>query len=43
MATTRWLRRFGYLEFLRTYGPHFTMNRMLSFDSVGCGWSASSR
>jgi tyrosyl-tRNA synthetase len=29
-----WLSRFGYLDFLRTYGPHFTINRMLSFDSV---------
>ena len=29
-----WLSRFGYLEFLRTYGPHFTINRMLTFDSV---------
>ncbi|HEX8570628.1 MAG TPA: tyrosine--tRNA ligase [Caulobacteraceae bacterium] len=29
-----WLSRFGYLDFLRTYGPHFTINRMLTFDSV---------
>ncbi|MDP8915596.1 MAG: tyrosine--tRNA ligase [Pseudomonadota bacterium] len=29
-----WLSRFGYLEFLRLYGPHFTINRMLAFDSV---------
>jgi len=24
----------GYVEFLREYGPHFTVNRMLTFDSV---------
>ena len=29
-----WLSRLGYLEFLRDYGTHFTVNRMLSFDSV---------
>ena len=29
-----WLSRFGYVEFLRDYGTHFTVNRMLSFDSV---------
>jgi tyrosyl-tRNA synthetase len=29
-----WLSKFGYLEFLRDYGTHFTVNRMLSFDSV---------
>jgi tyrosyl-tRNA synthetase len=29
-----WLSKFGYIEFLRAYGPHFTINRMLSFDSV---------
>ncbi|MBI1233356.1 MAG: tyrosine--tRNA ligase [Alphaproteobacteria bacterium] len=29
-----WLSGFGYLEFLREYGPHFTINRMLTFDSV---------
>jgi tyrosyl-tRNA synthetase len=29
-----WLSRFGYVEFLRTYGVHFTVNRMLAFDSV---------
>jgi tyrosyl-tRNA synthetase len=29
-----WLERLGYLEFLRRYGTHFTINRMLSFDSV---------
>lgn len=29
-----WLSKFGYVEFLRDYGTHFTVNRMLSFDSV---------
>ena len=29
-----WLNGLGYLEFLRDYGRHFTVNRMLSFDSV---------
>jgi tyrosyl-tRNA synthetase len=29
-----WLSQLGYVEFLREYGPHFTVNRMLTFDSV---------
>jgi tyrosyl-tRNA synthetase len=29
-----WLSKFGYVEFLREYGTHFTINRMLAFDSV---------
>ena len=29
-----WIEPLGYLEFLRTYGVHFTINRMLTFDSV---------
>ena len=29
-----WLSQFGYVEFLREFGPHFTINRMLTFDSV---------
>jgi tyrosyl-tRNA synthetase len=29
-----WLRRLGYIHFLREYGRHFSVNRMLSFDSV---------
>lgn len=29
-----WLSEFGYLQFLRDYGTHFTINRMLTFDSV---------
>src|SRR5580704_9417830 len=29
-----WLEKLGYVEFLRDYGVHFTVNRMLSFDSV---------
>ncbi len=27
-------RKLGYVEFLREYGVHFTINRMLTFDSV---------
>src|ERR1700760_1882443 len=29
-----WLSKLGYVEFLREYGPHFTITRMLAFDSV---------
>jgi tyrosyl-tRNA synthetase len=29
-----WLSTFGYIQFLRDFGTHFTVNRMLSFDSV---------
>jgi len=29
-----WLSKFGYVQFLRDYGVHFTVNRMLAFDSV---------
>ena len=29
-----WLENLNYVEFLRSYGRHFTINRMLSFDSV---------
>ena len=29
-----WLSGLRYLEFLRDYGKHFTINRMLSFESV---------
>jgi len=29
-----WLDEFGYVQFLRDYGVHFTINRMLAFDSV---------
>ena len=29
-----WLSKFGYIDFLRLFGPHFTINRMLTFDSV---------
>ncbi|HEV7158458.1 MAG TPA: tyrosine--tRNA ligase [Caulobacteraceae bacterium] len=30
----QWLDKLGYVEFLREYGVHFTVNRMLAFDSV---------
>jgi tyrosyl-tRNA synthetase len=29
-----WIEPLGYLDFLREYGTHFTINRMMSFDSV---------
>ncbi|MBC8049490.1 MAG: tyrosine--tRNA ligase [Chitinophagales bacterium] len=29
-----WLKKLSYIKFLRDYGPHFTINRMLTFDSV---------
>ena len=29
-----WLGQLGYIELLRDVGPHFTVNRMLTFDSV---------
>mmetsp|Transcript_9476 Transcript_9476/g.14002 ORF Transcript_9476/g.14002 Transcript_9476/m.14002 type:complete len:531 (+) Transcript_9476:122-1714(+) len=29
-----WLSQLGYLDFLREYGTQFTINRMLSFESV---------
>ncbi|MCW8914828.1 MAG: tyrosine--tRNA ligase [Magnetovibrio sp.] len=29
-----WLKSLNYIEFLRDYGPHFTINRMMTFDSV---------
>jgi len=29
-----WLKNINYMSFLRDYGRHFTINRMMSFDSV---------
>jgi len=29
-----WLERLNYIDFLRDYGRHFTINRMLNYDSV---------
>ena len=29
-----WLTKLNYIEFLREVGPHFTINKMLTFDSV---------
>jgi len=29
-----WLDNLNYIDFLRDYGPHFTINRMMTFDSV---------
>jgi tyrosyl-tRNA synthetase len=31
---TEWLNRIGYIDFLRDFGRHFSVNRMLTFDSV---------
>src|SRR5918998_717468 len=31
---TEWLTKLNYIEFLRDVGRHFSVNRMLSFDSV---------
>ncbi|MBI2261975.1 MAG: tyrosine--tRNA ligase [Caulobacterales bacterium] len=30
----QWLSTYGYIQFLRDFGTHFTVNRMLAFDSV---------
>jgi tyrosyl-tRNA synthetase len=30
----KWLRKLNYIKFLREIGKHFTINKMLSFDSV---------
>src|SRR5687768_4731801 len=30
----QWLSSYGYSQFLRDFGTHFTVNRMLAFDSV---------
>jgi len=29
-----WLKNLKYIDFLRDFGPHFTINRMMTFDSV---------
>lgn len=29
-----WLSGLNYIDFLRDYGPHFTINRMMTFESV---------
>jgi tyrosyl-tRNA synthetase len=38
-----WLLKLGYIEMLRDVGRHFSVNRMLTMDSVRCGLSASRR
>ncbi len=30
----KWLAKLNYIEFLREYGKHFSINKMLTFDSV---------
>lgn len=34
LRNSEWLLPLNYLDFLRDYGRHFSVNRMLSFDSV---------
>ncbi|UQY80406.1 Tyrosine--tRNA ligase 1 [Candidatus Hepatincola sp. Av] len=34
LNNAKWLTKFNYLDFLREYGKDFTINRMLTFDSV---------
>ena len=34
MNNAEWLNGLNYIDFLRDYGRHFTINRMLTFDSV---------
>lgn len=34
LDNSEWLSNLSYLDFLRDYGRHFTINRMLTFDSV---------
>jgi tyrosyl-tRNA synthetase len=34
LDNAEWLDALGYVQFLREYGVHFTINRMLTFDSV---------
>jgi tyrosyl-tRNA synthetase len=43
LDNAQWLDRLNYLQFLREVGQHFSVNRMLSFDSVKLGWTASNR
>ncbi len=38
-----WLLKLNYVEFLREVGRHFSVNRMLSFDSVKLRLDRSSR
>ena len=34
LDNAEWLEQLNYVDMLRTVGPHFTINRMLTFDSV---------
>ena len=34
LDNAEWLDRLGWIDLLRDVGPHFTINRMLTFDSV---------
>ena len=34
MNNYKWLSKLNYIDFLRDIGKHFTINKMLTFDSV---------
>lgn len=34
LDNAEWLDTLNYIDFLRDYGPHFTINRMMTFESV---------
>lgn len=34
LNNAEWLKEFQFLDFLREFGPHFTVNRMLTFETV---------
>ena len=37
-----WLTKLNYIQFLRDIGSHFTINKMLTFDSVKLDWKENS-
>jgi tyrosyl-tRNA synthetase len=37
MNNADWLTKLNYIEFLRDFGVHFSVNRMLSYDSIKAG------
>ena len=44
LDNAEWLTKLNYIEMLRDVGRHFSVNRMLTMDSVqACGSSASRR
>ena len=34
LDNANWLTKLNYIDFLRNIGSHFTLNKMLTFDSV---------